>query len=267
MSGSGMKMNKGVYSQIMILALVACGHSTDTTLDRVQSADAGLSPDVHLLLDAVVLEQGAPDFQSNEPGQGEDAVGGSLDSAYAVRPFRNKGAVPAGKGVHEYTSVTELPPKSIDNNNCGPDGKSCEQGEVCLVDDETGEAGCVFVAECSDQGAVKFTDILSNLLTGNGFYIKIEAKVWMGSPTCTLQVCPPEDPCCNNCFAQLNIGTTTIPMVLLGDGLAIGCQGSECDFEQMCKPIVPGKWYWIWGMVDLFGNKPEFKVDGFCLVL
>lgn len=246
-------------SLALTLTAVACGGgSTDFSSDLSAYWDLGSSPDVQLLPDAVILESGAPDF-SPAPGtdaaQGDAAEGGFTNVGWNLKLMEMR---------NEYTAITD--PTPDDTFGCGPDDEICAPGQACVLDVKTGEYGCLFVAECSQDGAVAIEDILTSLLIDKHFYIKLEAKVWLGLEACTVQVCPADDPCCNECFAPMYVGTEFLPVVLLGNGLAIGCQGSACDFDQMCKPLVPGKWYWIWGMVDLLGGESQLTVDGFCIV-
>ncbi|NOZ01328.1 MAG: hypothetical protein GXP54_05495 [Deltaproteobacteria bacterium] len=257
-------MRRPIFIMSVALTTAACGGSSGYSPDVMSFADPGSSFEIGFLPDAVVLEQGSPDFAVTDSAgaQADDASKGPVAESGFLGTLTN--LAPLDKH-QEYTAITEPAP---DNSvGCGPDDEICEPGQACVLNSDTGKTGCMFVAECSGDGAVEVEDIIKDILFNKHFYIKIEASVWMGSKACTLQVCPADDPCCNQCFAPLFVGTEYLPLLLLGDGVAIGCQGSSCDFDQMCKPMVPDKRYWIWGMVDLLGGKPQITVDGFCIVL
>lgn len=244
---------------MLALAFGACGGEIGNNVDVAGFIDPGRSTEIHLLPDAVILETGTADFAQS------DAVTGTADPG----PEAGNGGPPmalSNMGMrNEYKTITTPPTTDVGGKGCGPDKGICEPGHACLLDEKTGEKTCVFVAECSGDGAVTIEKILKNLIFQEHFYIKIEAKVLLGPEACTVQVCPADDPCCNDCFAPLYVGSDLFSVLLLGDGLAIGCQGSECNFDQMCKPLLPDQWYWIWGRVDILGDETQFTVDGFCI--
>lgn len=243
----------------LALAMTACGGEIGGTADVAGFMDPGQSSEIHLLPDAVILETGAADFAVS------DAIVGTFDQGYDAEYGSPPPTLSPMELRNEFKAITNQPPTDVGGKGCGPDKEVCAPGQACLVDEKTGEESCVFVAECSGDGAVTIEEILKNLIFQEPFYIKIEAKVLLGPEACTVQVCPADDPCCNDCFAPLYVGSELFSVLLLGDGLAIGCQGSECNFDQMCKPLLPDQMYWIWGRVDILGDEPQFTVDGFCI--
>jgi hypothetical protein len=146
---------------------------------------------------------------------------------------------------------------------CGPDNTPCQPDHIC-VEDATGVTACIPVGECSELGMIDEIEMIRMLIERQELYLKVKAQAWMGPASCTFLKCPEDDPCCNTCFAQLFIGTEFLPIVLLGQGLVFGCQGSECNMEGECRPMDPGDWYWVWGTASIQGGKAQFRVDGFC---
>ena len=158
-------------------------------------------------------------------------------------------------------------PDAGPQKTCGQGGVVCPPGHECLPSKGGKGPVCEFVAECSDKGVMKVEDLLGKLFATGQLYGKVEAKVWSGPAGCTVISCPEDNPCCNECYAQLYVGSQDLPLVLLGSGFAIGCSGTECNVDSVCGPLMPDKWYRIWGGLTLLGQQPQLTVEGFCLAL
>ena len=243
------------------------------------TADAG-GLELRLLPDAVVLEPGVPDFSSRDPSPDAAMEPATLDTGgvgandAVVAPadgwsdaplaadngFSTSDAAPA-----DSASIPDHPADVSPDQGCGPGAEPCPRGYSCLPD-KNHILGCRFVAECSEKWAVSVDDVFEIGMNWNSLYVKVKARVWPGPSACSLSPCAPDRPCCNTCFAPLYIGSKKFPILVLGEGLAIGCQGTECDPALACEPMKPDVWYWIWGTLAIFGNEPQFFVDSFCPV-
>ncbi len=71
--------------------------------------------------------------------------------------------------------------------------------------------------------------------------ITIEGTVTMGPTTCTMMMCPPENPCCNSCGAQLVLYDNTSMIDTSGS-----CGGTECNMT--CSPLELHKTYKVTGI-------------------
>lgn len=264
-------------NRILVVAalFVACaGAGGGGTPDVPSALDASAASDVRLLPDALVLEPGAPDFA---PGGPADDLGDPAspdapamdpgDGAPSDRPLaQDPGALPDVPVVPDATVPADpgsMPDAPI-AGRCGSPGSTCGPGMACLPDDETGIPRCRFVAECSEKGIVEADDLLDFFLSSTSLYIKVKARVWVGPAVCSVILCPADHPCCNACFAPLVVGDKKFPIVLLGQGVTFGCQGSECDYSLACSPMTPDAWYLIWGTISLIGGEAQFFVDSFC---
>ncbi len=269
------------YPRILLIAapLVACGGggAGGRAPDIVSTRDVGVGSDVRLLPDAIVLEPGAPDFSPGGPADdsGEpsppDAPATDLGdgSAPADLPLAQDPGAPSDVPVVFDAMVPADPGTPPDADapivgRCGSPGFSCGPGMACLPDDETGIPRCRFVAECSEKGVVEAEDFLDFFVGSTSLYIKVKARVWVGPAACTIMPCPANDACCNACFAPLLAGNKKFPILLLGQGVTFGCQGSECDYSLACTPMKPDAWYLIWGTLSLIGGEAQLFVDSFC---
>lgn len=265
---------------LLILApLVACGGggAGGRAPDTVSTRDLGVGSDVRLLPDAVVLEPGAPDFS---PGSSADDPGPWVSPDASTMDLGQSDA-PGDLPLAEDLADSPDPPSVADGGvpadpgtlpdadapiagRCGSPGAACGPGMACLPDDETGIPRCRFVAECSDEGVVEAEDFFDFFVGSTSLYIKVKARVWVGPAACTMMPCPANDPCCNACFAPLVAGNKKFPILLLGQGVTFGCQGSECDYSLACSPMKPDAWYLIWGTISLIGGEAQLFVDSFC---
>ncbi len=241
--------------------------------DAAFAQDASAGSDVRLLPDALVLEPGAPDFSPGgppeDPGKPSSPDALAMDPGDGGAPSDLPPAQDPGADVVPDATVPADPGAAPDADapiagRCGPSGEPCGPGMACLPDDETGIPRCRFVAECSEQGMVEAEDLLDFFLWSTSLYLKVKARVWVGPAMCTATPCSADHPCCNACFAPLVVGDKKFPVVLLGQGVTFGCQGSECDYSLACSPMKPDAWYLIWGTISLIGGEAQFFVDSFC---
>jgi hypothetical protein len=280
----------------MALLLAACEAalpSSPPPKDLPPASDVAAAVDLVLLPDANVLEQVVspdaleeaaedapavePDAAVHDQEPAGDAVGGD-PSALDATPETAADA-PATDGP----APEDTPPDKPLPIGCGPAPQPCPPDQACEDLNGDGLFGCVSVSDCSPSGAIELDsldavkDMLMTLLAAGKVYVKVESKVFMGPASCGMQPCADATPCCNQCVAHLFAGVPELGIILNGKGVAIGCKGSDCqlangclaekgcDVAKVCAPIIPGKYYWIWGEVGLVGGQPEFHVDGFCL--
>lgn len=255
-------------SVALLLFTFSCTTST-TQKGELPSASAneGLA-DVFLLPDALLLEPGAPAWQDasgqdvnpEAPSSVSDSPSLELDESSDIIEELETASAYEISDVSPPQDIAKPPPDTLPPQTpCDP----CGPKESCVKDEKTGLHHCVFVAECSEVGLYDLEDLSPISLASASFYVKVKAKVWAGSPTCSLLPCFSDNPCCNTCFAPLYIGSEKFPIILLGQGTTFGCEGSECDFSDHCSPLVPGSKYLIWGTLKL-GLSLELYVDSFC---
>jgi hypothetical protein len=278
-----------VPATALLLALAACGGGGADAVDY-GAWDVAAS-DVPLLADAVLLEPGglqdaarsdlpASDIGVADPGPSDMAApadGAASDPGSwwdtpadaASDPGIPFADLPAGDTPqkHDAPPPGDLP---VGGDNgfigppCGPGGEPCGPGQACVTNTD-GESSCAPLGECSGKGAIDLGELVSLLLSGGGdLHVKVMAMPWAGRPSCTLQPCPSDRPCCNTCFAPLFIGAEGFPIALMGQGVAVGCQGNECDVLDLCRPFDQGAWYWVWGVASIMGGKAQFLVEGYC---
>jgi hypothetical protein len=251
---------------LLTIALAACEGGGST---GVSDTAAG---DVPMLQDAVFLENGSPDGAAQDQGAHE-ILGADVGAADTVE-WNDHGPswdVPAADSEApdvtdaDLLPATDLPPG--DNGPadapCGLEGAPCAPGTTCVRDSD-GHQYCAPIDDCSGKGAMRIEDLVIQLLQGQTVFVKVLAKAWPGQQTCGALVCPTDNPCCNTCSALLFIGDENFPIVLNGKGMAIGCNGNECDVLDTCSPLNPKLSYWVWGRATILGGSPQFTVDGFC---
>lgn len=247
---------------LLLMSVVACSGSGTAGPHTAQDAQ---SSDVSVLPEATVLEPGAPDlFGSAGPDSLSEEHDVQVISDVSQWPDANETG-PQDLGFAKDSA--DLPDKTSEpeqSAKCGPTADPCPPGYSCLVDPETGKESCTFVAECSEEGAIDAYDLIKFLSSPEAVYVKVKASVTVGQAACSVLPCPEERPCCNLCFAPLVINVAGFQIVLLGQGIPFGCQGTECDYGKNCSPLKPGSCYLIWGFLGLFGGKPELHVESFC---
>ena len=158
-------------------------------------------------------------------------------------------------GSDDTVSFQDVSPEE---NGAGSDEASrdiqtkCEAGYAVI----NGEG--VYIAQCDRIG-------LSNLPlerpASQGEFVKIEGLVRVTRPSCSINPCPKDQPCCQRCYAQLRVSN----VVLKGEGVAFGCQGTNCDYEKHCTPIKPDSSYILWGRLYWGKERLELIVNGYCL--
>ena len=245
----------------ILLAVVGCAGGTTPPLPDVLQSEAG--QDFVLLQDAIVLEPGNIAEEETTDTPGLPRFDASVPDLPLVR-FEIR--------EPDHGPPSDPGPVSV---WCG----SCPEGEGCVDLDNDGVFACEPVAGCSKEGVSDLKLAMAQLLSTGHIYAKLEVKVQVGKPACTEQKCPKSNPCCNQCFASLFVGPEDFPIFLLGKGLPVGCPGTNCDFKncdesakgcepvKVCAPFTPGKYYWLWGDIDLTWGQAQMRLDGWCLVL
>lgn len=224
------------------------------------SADVSPTPDAQPDLDREdsaatpdlpQADAAAPDASYDDPGTPPETLGPDT--------------VPPGDAFDPGPSAGDLQPgDSLGGLLCGPDREPCDSGFTCVTDSDM-NSYCAPISECSGKGAIDIEELVALLLLGEGeIHVKVMAMAWPGQPACTPLPCEKDHPCCNSCFAPLFIGAEAFPIVLNGEGLAFGCQGTECDVLDACRPLLPSLWYWVWGKAGIRGGHAQLTVEGFC---
>lgn len=233
------------YIVITGIFLIAC---TSGGAISTQPGPDAYAPDSSLLMDAQILEKLSPDTVVDNywyTDSGADTVTG-MDIAN-IRPdamSMDNGAI-SDTGPDAMSTDTATP-EGLDSP-CGgcADGYSCQNNE------------CVFAARCDTRGLTDLNS-LSPMMAGG--FIKLKGLIRIGKPTCGSQECSKDNPCCQHCFASLKLGTIT----LKGDGISLGCLGTNCDFQKKCTPLTPDQAYIVWGKLSVSGFELELQVQGFC---
>lgn len=81
---------------------------------------------------------------------------------------------------------------------------------------------------------------------------------------CTEMECPPDEPCCNQCSAQLVIADGADGVGLASGAVSpVGCSGSNCDYMDNCQPVVPDQQVRLWGTFR--ADRVVIELDGYCV--
>jgi hypothetical protein len=132
---------------------------------------------------------------------------------------------------------------------CGPgtqlDPSTCACTPVCDV-----PAG---------YAAVEASEILADPPSFAGQQVAVTGPAVMGLVACTKIACPDTDPCCNACFAGLQLVTADGQLELSG----MGCGGNECTVADNCT-VPPGTPVTAWGIVAESFGFVHLEVDGYC---
>ncbi len=259
-----------------LFSLAGCQGSSTGPSPSDLPATADGTADISILNDAVMLE-----IRSDAPWEQDVHVSADTLAPEDVAPGEVIGIedvpAPSDAGT-DAASFLDLPGPGDANGPdfpppddvqhppfCGDREMPCEEGTTCVTDAD-GASRCVPLGECSGDGSIDLEELVRLLTTGQGqVQVKVRAMAWPGKPACSPLPCPPDDPCCNTCFAPLFIGAETFPIVLNGHGTTIGCRGNECDVLDGCHPFTLSSWYWVWGTAGIVGGKAQLTVDGFCL--
>jgi hypothetical protein len=271
-----------VRTMALLLALAGCDAGSTGAPDFAGLQDAA-SADIPILSDAVVLEPGgradlpnSPDAAAADPGIADtvldsDAAPGDLFAADATGfqdAVPDPGPVDRDDGPRPDEGRpppdAPAPGDAVEGMPCGNDGLRCRPDQACVTDRD-GDSYCTGLGECSGKGAIDPEELVALLIQGQGeLHVKVLALPWPGKPACSPNQCTADDPCCKTCFAPLFIGAEAFPIALMGQGVAVGCQGSECDVLDLCRPFQQDAWYWVWGTASIMGGKAQFVVEGFC---
>jgi hypothetical protein len=81
-----------------------------------------------------------------------------------------------------------------------------------------------------------------------GTTVTVRGKIEIVSSTCTLEGCPPENPCCNGCYHQLGFRVDAYRSLQLA-GSNSGCTGNSC--QNTCPFIDPSKTYEVTGRLTM----------------
>ncbi|MEM7674543.1 MAG: hypothetical protein AAF449_00920 [Myxococcota bacterium] len=100
--------------------------------------------------------------------------------------------------------------------------------------EDAGDAGAfcnqTAIAEVTAEEAIAQADTL------DGEVIVLTGTATSGQQLCTLRACPPNDPCCNVCTADVLVGSITFVSSACVDD--VGCGGTECGL--VCRPPTLG---------------------------
>ena len=233
-------MKRPFYIAAGMIFLIACardGKITDNNRSDASSLDTGA-----IMQDAQFLEQVPYDATLGMPGPEMDGMEGADAGTYPeARDTVSADSVGNARDVDSLDALSEI-------DDCGgcPKGYACQAGE------------CVYAAQCDNTGLVDL-DALGPIM--NGAFVKLKGEIQVGKPSCSLQECSKDNPCCQSCFAPLKLG----PLTLKGDGFSIGCLGTNCDYQQKCTPFdMQNAIYIIWGRLMVSGFDLELQVQGFC---
>ncbi len=209
--------------------------------------DASTANDTSVVMDATYLEM-----------LSQDTAGGYWDTTLSqdISDVNDPGAWDASATdtltLNDTYADTVTPDVGTADDTWNPACGACKDGYTCI------NGQCVFAAQCDTNGLTD-ADAINSLL--NNAFIKIQGLVRVGKPSCSLQTCTQDNPCCQSCFAPLKLGA----IELQGDGFSIGCLGTNCDFQKKCTPMKPNQAYIVWGKVKFSGFNLELHVQGFCL--
>lgn len=81
-----------------------------------------------------------------------------------------------------------------------------------------------------------------------GTTVTVRGKIEIVSSTCTLEGCPPGNPCCNGCYHQLGFRVDAYRSIRLAGGNS-GCTGNSC--QNTCPFIDPSKTYEVTGLLTM----------------
>gem|GEM_PF-619487 len=233
----------------LIVGYDAAHKPTDTTvpLDLDQPADSYEQDDTLEPLDSQLNDNWEPELPSESDVVDPDGIDSPQDG-------------------HDYDEGSDDPGINgdIDLTPCDEGGDYCESDMVC----DKGKNECIDIKNCSDEGELTYSELIAKLMLEKSIYVKVTARVWVGTPSCSQRNCPENEPCCNKCFSQLFIGDIGMPPLVLSgntdDAALIGCQGTECEVK--CEPFEPDKLYRFWGRVKLSEARGEFRIDGYCKI-
>lgn len=273
--GKGMRRRCSSMAWLLALGMAACGEAVPDARDGPGTVEH--PDDVPRLADAIILGPSdaattadplGEETDDRPPGQdgGPDTggpwtdPGGFWDLPEADPPLVSPDAGNAedlGFGDARDSGDSPVSPP------CGPEQRPCEATQVCVWDTD-GQSHCAPMAECSGRGAMDMDHLVRWFLMGDEQVMpfKVRGRPWAGKATCGGPPCA--EACCQTCWAFLFLGDEKVALPLMGQGVTIACQGSECDWMDHCAPMSPGQWYWIWGHAKRLGTDFRLLVEGFC---
>jgi len=208
------------------------------------------APDASMLMDAQILEKVSSDtsIANYWDAAATSDVPSDISTGTDSYNQADTGSISTDMAISDAGKDTpaDTLPADIDSP-CG----NCEKGYTCK------NKKCVFAAQCDAKGLADLSAI--NIMMA-GAFIKLQGMVTIAKPTCSNRECNKDNPCCQDCFASLKLG----PITLKGDGISIGCLGTNCDFQDKCTSLTPGQSYIIWGELSVSGLEMELHVQGFC---
>jgi hypothetical protein len=129
-------------------------------------------------------------------------------------------------------------------------------------------AAILFLASCSAvpgiRGYCTPQEAYQNAGALNGRMVTVRGKVEIISSACTLEACPPGNPCCNGCYHQLGFRVDGQHVLRLA-GEDSGCSGNSCSSR--CPLFDPSRTYAVTGVLtDGGANPPSLEMDAWRIV-
>lgn len=86
-----------------------------------------------------------------------------------------------------------------------------------------------FIAACSGPATPTTEELCDDLESFEGQRIATaDGPSWLRN-SCTESVCSDDQPCCNSCQYTVGWECTTIDVVVVDEGQAVGCTSDECN--------------------------------------
>jgi len=128
--------------------------------------------------------------------------------------------------------------------------KSCEAQFECV-------APHGIIADIPGHCGVYATvaQLRANPAAYDGHFVAVRGEIQRRVAACTKIACSASNPCCNQCFAALNLfdegsdPTTTEGVYLTENGASLSCSGNSCDYQNHCS--VEGGDYWVAGWFSM----------------
>ena len=116
-------------------------------------------------------------------------------------------------------------------------------------------AGVLFLASCSalygPHGTYTPAEACRKAADLDGRIVTVHGRIEIVSSVCTLEGCPPGNPCCNGCFHQLGFRVDDHRILSLL-GRDAGCSGNSC--LDACPFIDPSATYEVAGRFSWDGG-------------
>lgn len=108
----------------------------------------------------------------------------------------------------------------------------------------------IFISGCVKAPAPLMTpeDVINNQDNFLNQTIAVEGIADAGVYICSTEVCPQENPCCNECGGNLILKGSRDVIVVSGDynNKHVSCFGNECNYD--CYPLETKKKYRVTGL-------------------